>query len=105
MILSAIVYYENGTSAKFAGNQDIATQSRKVGRGILVYIIRLKILYRLEVCAVGAKGARNGRNNQNASGAVVRENIITNCAVARDCMDTPAELIGYQDLPTIGPET
>ena len=71
----------------------------------MIDIAGLKVLYRLEVGAgCGAEGARRRWDDQNAFGAVVEEDIITNVTSVVDGMDATAVLVGYQDLAAIWAE-
>jgi len=65
----------------------------------LIDITCLEVFYRLEVgAAARAEGARIRWNDQNGFGTVVAKDIISNVASVVDCVDTTAELVGYQDL-------
>ena len=65
----------------------------------------MKVFYRLEIGAhPGAEGARIRWNDQNAFSTIIAKDIISNVASVVDCVDTPAELVGYQDLAAKGPE-
>jgi hypothetical protein len=105
IIVGPVIGDERGACAELAGNQNIATQPCDVGQRILIDIACLKVFYCLEVGAPrSAESAWNRWNDQNAFGAVIAEDIISNVASVVDCVDTPAELVGCQDLAAIGPE-
>ena len=65
----------------------------------------MEVFYGLEVGAPRrAEGAWHRWNDQNAFGTVVAKDIISNIAGVVDRVDTPAVLVGYQDLAAKGPE-
>jgi hypothetical protein len=105
IIVGPVIGYERGACAELAGNENISTQPCDVGQRILVDIACLKVLYGLEVGAPrSAESAWNRWNDQNAFGAVIAEDIISNVASIVDCVDTSAKLVGCQDLAAIGAE-
>ena len=99
--------YESGACAELARNEDAATQPCEIARRIL--IDRVKVFYRLEEGAARAVGARScgrgrGRDDHDAFRAGQIEDIISNVAVAVDCVDSTEVLVGRQELAAIGPE-
>ena len=65
----------------------------------------VKVFYRLEEGAARAEGARSRRDDLDAFRTVPIEDIISNGAIARDCVNLTVELVGHQDLAAQGPET
>jgi hypothetical protein len=105
-VLSAIPVYEESGSAELAQNDDtVATQSQEVDRPIVND--RIKVVYRLEVGAARAVRAQslwNGVDAFRAVPIVKLEGTISNVAIAVDCIDPRAVLVGYQNLAAKWPE-
>jgi hypothetical protein len=57
---------------------------------------RIKVFYRLEEGTARAEGAGNRRDDLDAFRTIPIEDIISNGAIARDCMDLTVDLVGYQ---------
>ena len=64
----------------------------------------VKVFYRLEEGAARAEGAQSRRDDHDPFRAGPIEDIVSNVAVAVDCVDSTVVLVGRQDLAAIGPE-
>jgi hypothetical protein len=65
---------------------------------------RVKVFYRLEVGAARAVHAQRRRNNNDGFRAGPIEDIISNVAVAVDCVDHTVVLVSRHELAAKGPE-
>jgi len=65
----------------------------------------VKVFYRLEEGAARAEGAHSRRNNHDAFRPGPIKDIISNVAIAIDCVDSTVVLVCCQELTAIGPES